>query len=75
MNPAIHIAVIISAITLVGMAGIAVNYSPAPAHAQNSNNKGWCIPGSQQQQCYSSRHECESHLPADAAVSCFKARR
>jgi hypothetical protein len=48
MNLAIGIAIIISAIALVGMASIAVNYySPAPAHAQKSTNKGWCIPGTQ----------------------------
>jgi hypothetical protein len=75
MNPTIGIAIIISATALVGMASIAVNYTPAPAHAQNTNNKGWCIPGTQQQQRFSSRHECEQHLPADATVSCFKARR
>jgi hypothetical protein len=76
MNPTISIAIIISTITLVGMASIAVNYySLAPAYAQNGNNKGWCIPGTQQQQCYQTKKECESHLPADSAVSCFRARR
>jgi hypothetical protein len=76
MNPTIRIAIIISAFALVGMVSIAVNYySPAPAHAQKSTNKGWCIPGTQQQQCYQTKKDCESHLPADSAVSCFKARR
>ena len=75
MNSIVGIVIIISAVALVAMAAIAVNYSPAPAHAQKSNNKGWCIPSTQQQQCYQTKKECESHLPSDSAVSCFRARR
>ena len=62
MNSIVGIAIIISAVILVGMAAIAVNYSPAPAHAQLC--KGWVFPGSHGQTCYSSKKECEQALIA-----------
>jgi hypothetical protein len=52
MNQALGIAIIISAVTLVGTAAMAVNYSPAPAHAFC---KGWLLPGSQGQICFQTK--------------------
>lgn len=62
MNQALSIAVIVSAVTLVGMAAIAVNYSPAPAHAQTCS--GFIFPHSQGQTCYQSKKACEDALVA-----------
>jgi hypothetical protein len=53
------ITLIISAIILVGMVAIAVNNSPAPAHAKQC----WLRPGSGGFPCYPNRHECEQSLP------------
>jgi hypothetical protein len=66
MNQTIGIAIIVSAITLVGMAVIAVNYSAAPAHAKQC----WIRPGSGGFPCYPNRHQCEQTLPPDATVTC-----
>jgi hypothetical protein len=71
MHQAIGVAIIISAVTLVGMAAIAVNYSPAAAHAKQC----WLVPGSGGSPCYDNRHDCEQTLPPDAVVTCFKSRR
>ncbi len=62
MSQLIHIAIITSAVVLVGMAAIALNYSPAPAHAQLC--KGWVFPGAHGQTCYPSKKECEQALIA-----------
>jgi hypothetical protein len=71
MSQVVQIAIIISAIVLVGMASIAVNYSPAPAHAAQC----WVQPGSAGSgQCYGSRGQCDQSLPPDSAVKCQKAR-
>jgi hypothetical protein len=69
MNPAIHIAIIISAIALTGLAAIAINYSPAPAHAQqclSTGGKGWLAPETQGQGCFQNRHDCEQYLQSIA---------
>ena len=65
MNPTICIALIISAIALVGLLAIAVNYGSVPAHAQqcqSTGGKGWFPPGSQGQTCFTNRHDCEQYL-------------
>jgi hypothetical protein len=63
MNPTtISIAIVISAIALVGTAAIAVNYSPAPAHAQTC--KGFIFPQSKGTECFPSKKECEAALQA-----------
>jgi hypothetical protein len=67
MNRTIGIAIIISAITLVGIAAIAVNYSPAPAHAKQC----WLRPGSGGSPCFSNRHECEQPLK-DLDLTCHR---
>jgi hypothetical protein len=59
---AISIAIIIPAITLVGMAAIAVNYSPAPAHAQTC--KGFIFPQTHGTECFPSKKACEDALVA-----------
>ena len=64
MDRATNIAIIISAIALVGVAAVAVNYSPAPAHAQLC--KGWLLPESQGQTCFKSKRECEQYLQSIA---------
>jgi len=76
MTPAIRIAIIISAITLIGMAGMAVNYSPRPAHADLC--KGWLFPHSQGQICYQTKKECNDALQAQApgtTLTCTKSKK
>ena len=68
MNQAIHVVIIISTITLVAMVAIAVNYNPAPAHAEQC----WLRPGSGGFPCYPNRHACEQTLPPDAVVTCHR---
>ena len=66
MNPTIiGIAIIISAITLVGMAVIAVNYSTAPAHAKAC----FVVLESHGTPCYPNEHKCEI---ASGGVKCHK---
>jgi hypothetical protein len=72
MNPAIHIAIIVSAVALVGTAAIAVNYSPGPAHAALC--KGWLLPESQGQTCFQTYKQCEAALPAGSAVQCTRSK-
>jgi hypothetical protein len=67
MNPVIRIAIIISAITLVGMVGIAVNYIPAQAHAVKDTCKFVAPP----HLCFSNRHDCE-HYASSVGVTCNK---
>ena len=72
INPSTSITIIVSAITLVGLAAaIALNYSPAPVHAAQC----WLRPDSGGFPCYSNKHLCEQTLPPDAVVSCFKAKK
>jgi hypothetical protein len=70
MNQKISIAIIISAVALVGMAAIAVNYIPSPAHAAQC----WLRPGSGGFPCYSNKHLCDQTLPPDAVVTCQKVK-
>jgi hypothetical protein len=62
MNLVIHVAIVISAIVLVGTAATVVNYNPAPAHAQQCT--GWVFPHSHGQICYPTKQECEAALVA-----------
>ena len=71
MNQALGIAIIISAVTLVGTAAMAVNYSPAPAHAFC---KGWLLPGSQGQICFQTKKQCEAALPAGSTLQCGRSK-
>jgi hypothetical protein len=73
MNPVIHLAIIISAISLVGMAAIAVNYTPTPAHAQQC--KGWLLPRSQGQICFQTKKECDAALAAaGSTLECTRSK-
>jgi hypothetical protein len=58
MTPAIQIAIIMSAVTLVGMAGLAVNYSPAPAHAVKDTTCKFVAPP---HLCFTSRKDCDQY--------------
>jgi hypothetical protein len=68
MNPmTISIAIVISAITLVAAAAIAVNYSPTPAHAVKNTCKFVAEP----HHCFSNRHDCEQYANS-VGVTCNK---
>ncbi|MFL6420657.1 MAG: hypothetical protein ACJ71P_14810 [Nitrososphaeraceae archaeon] len=67
MNPTICIAIIISAIALVGMVVIAVNYSLTPAHAKQC----WLRPGSGGSPCFDNRHDCEQPIK-DLGLTCHR---
>jgi hypothetical protein len=68
MNPTIGISIVISAITLVGMVGTPVNYSPAPAHAV----KDTCKFVAPDHACFSNRHDCEQYANSVGAGTCAK---
>jgi hypothetical protein len=59
------IGIVISAIALLGMATMAVNYSPTYVHAKQC----WLRPGSGGFPCYDNRHECEQPIK-DLGLTC-----
>lgn len=67
LNSAVHIAIIASAIVLMGTVAIAVNYSPAPAHAA----KDTCRFVAEPHVCFSNRHDCEQYA-SSVGVTCNK---
>jgi hypothetical protein len=67
MNPTIGIIIIISAITLIGMATITVNYSPVPAPAVKNTCKFVAEP----HQCFTNRKDCEQYA-SSVGVECKK---